>query len=97
MQDNEAVDTQALARTLAAAERGEVQANSELFAMLYRELHRMARQQLHLNASGLTLGATTLLHEAYLKLSQRGAAFPDRGRWRWPPAPRQCRGPPWPG
>jgi len=30
----------------------------------------------------MTLGATTLLHEAYLDISQReGAAFPDRGRF----------------
>ena len=81
MQDGDAIDTHALALTLAAAERGDVQATAELFAALYRELHRLARKQLHLNASGLTLGATTLLHEAYLNLSQRGTAFPDRARF----------------
>jgi RNA polymerase sigma factor (TIGR02999 family) len=81
MQDDGDVDTMALARTLAAAERGDVQATSELFSALYRELHRLARKQLHLNASGFTLGATTLLHEAYLNLSQRDAGFPDRGRF----------------
>lgn len=74
-------DAQALAATLAAAERGDVHATSELFATLYRELHRLARKQLHANASGLTLGATTLLHEAYLSLSRRGAVFPDRARF----------------
>jgi RNA polymerase sigma factor (TIGR02999 family) len=74
-------DAQALASTLAAAERGDVAATAELFAALYRELHRVARRQLHANASGLTLGATTLLHEAYLDLSQRGLAFPDRARF----------------
>src|SRR5438552_3604864 len=74
-------DAQALASTLAAAERGDVAATGELFAALYRELHRVARRQLHANASGLTLGATTLLHEAYLDLSQRGLAFPDRARF----------------
>jgi RNA polymerase sigma factor (TIGR02999 family) len=78
---DEATDVQALAVTLAAAERGDVQATAELFAALYRELHRLARRQLHVNASGLTLGATTLLHEAYLDLSQRGASFPDRARF----------------
>ena len=74
-------DVQALRSTLAAAERGDVAATAELFATLYRELHRVARRQLHANASGLTLGATTLLHEAYLDLSQRGLAFPDRARF----------------
>jgi RNA polymerase sigma factor (TIGR02999 family) len=58
-----------------------VAATGELFATLYRELHRVARRQLHANGSGLTLGATTLLHEAYLDLSQRTLAFPDRARF----------------
>ena len=74
-------EAQALASTLAAAERGDVAATAELFATLYRELHRVARRQLHANASGLTLGATTLLHETYLDMSQRGLAFPDRARF----------------
>ena len=72
---------QALTTMLEAAERGEVSATPELFATLYRELHRIARSQLHFNAGGMTLGATTLLHEAYLDLSQRGLAFPDRNRF----------------
>ncbi len=74
-------DAQALAASLAAAERGDTRATAELFSVLYRELHRLARQQLHANAWGLTLGATTLLHEAYLDLSGRSAEFPDRGRF----------------
>jgi RNA polymerase sigma factor (TIGR02999 family) len=74
-------ETQALATMLEAAERGELAATPELFATLYRELHRVARRQLHFNAGGLTLGATTLLHEAYLDLSKRGLAFPDQTRF----------------
>jgi len=74
-------DAGALSTMLAAAERGEVAATPELFAALYRELHRVARRQLHFNAGGLTLGATTLLHEAYLDLSSRGLAFPDENRF----------------
>jgi RNA polymerase sigma factor (TIGR02999 family) len=74
-------DARALAASLAAAEGGDKQATAELFAALYRELHRLARKQLHANAWGLTLGATTLLHEAYLDLSGRDAAFPDRARF----------------
>ncbi len=46
-------------------------AAEQLFAALYAELHRMAKQQLHRNAFGSTLGATTLLHEAYLDIAGR--------------------------
>jgi RNA polymerase sigma factor (TIGR02999 family) len=75
-------DAGALTTMLEAAERGELAATPELFAALYRELHRVARRQLHFNnAGGLTLGATTLLHEAYLDLSSRGLAFPDENRF----------------
>jgi RNA polymerase sigma factor (TIGR02999 family) len=74
-------DAQALAASLAAAERGDTQATAELFSALYSELHRLARKQLHANAWGLTLGATTLLHEAYIDLSGRATAFPDRARF----------------
>ena len=69
-------DLHNLTVTLAAAERGDARAAGEMFTTLYRELHRLARRQLHANASGLTLGATTLLHEAYVDISARGAGFP---------------------
>lgn len=81
MADDEDADLLALKSALTAAQRGEDTAAPALFAAMYRELHRLARKQLHVNASGLTLGATTLLHEAYLDLSQRGVAFPDRARF----------------
>jgi RNA polymerase sigma factor (TIGR02999 family) len=74
-------DARLVAQALAAAERGDLQATSALFTTLYRELHRLARKQLHAHAWGLTLGATTLLHEAYLDLSRRDAQFPDRARF----------------
>lgn len=79
--DDTPADARALAESLAAAERGDTGATAELFSALYRELHRLARKQLHANAWGLTLGATTLLHEAYLDLSGRAAVFPDRARF----------------
>lgn len=75
------VEVAALTATLAAAERGEPGKAAELFPLLYRELHRLAQRQLHLNAGGLTLGATTLLHEAYVDLSTRAVEFPDRARF----------------
>src|SRR6187399_226887 len=62
-------------------ESGEARAAGPLFATLYSELHRLARRQLERN-SGVSLGASSLLHEAYLDMSQReGAAFPDRARF----------------
>jgi RNA polymerase sigma factor (TIGR02999 family) len=67
---------------IACAEGGDRAAADGLFAALYSELHRMARRQLA-GAHGLTLGTTTLLHEAYLNIAGREgtAAFPDRGRF----------------
>ena len=53
----------------------------QLFSILYEELHRLARRELR-RMAWLTLGATTLLHEAYLNLQQRsGIAFPDRAHF----------------
>ncbi|MEO8029976.1 MAG: ECF-type sigma factor [Gemmatimonadota bacterium] len=52
------------------------------FALLYRELHQLAERQLRRQGSGVTLGATTLLHELYLNLADRTKAqFPDRPRF----------------
>lgn len=53
-----------------------------LFAHLYGELHRLAKRQLARRGGDATLGATTLLHEAYLDISGRpGTIFPDRARF----------------
>jgi RNA polymerase sigma factor (TIGR02999 family) len=49
---------------------------------LYRELHGIARRELRRGGGALTLGATTLLHEAYLDLGERrGVLFPDQARF----------------
>jgi RNA polymerase sigma factor (TIGR02999 family) len=66
---------------IASAESGDRGAADALFAALYAELHDLARRQLA-RGPGATLGTTTLLHEAYLNISQReGARFPDRARF----------------
>lgn len=55
---------------------------SALFAALYDELHRIAERELRRQGWGVSLGATSLLHEAYFDLSRRdGAQFPDRQRF----------------
>jgi RNA polymerase sigma factor (TIGR02999 family) len=72
----------AVSSLIASAEEGDREAADQLFATLYEELHRMARRELSKRAFGMTLGATTLLHEAYLDISGReGVAFPDRHRF----------------
>jgi RNA polymerase sigma factor (TIGR02999 family) len=72
----------AISSLIASAEGGDPRAADTLFAALYSELRRMARRQLARDAGGLTLGTTSLLHEAYLDMAEReGAVFPDRGRF----------------
>jgi len=71
-----------IAELIEAAERGDRPATESLFAALYDELHRMARRELARSGGPVTLGATTLLHEAYLSLAGRSeASFPDRARF----------------
>jgi len=71
-----------LSSLFVSAEQGDRAAADQLFATLYDELHRLARMQLSRRGGGVTLGATTLLHEAYLNISDReGVAFPDRSRF----------------
>ena len=74
--------TESITTLLASAERGDRAAADAVFAALYDELHRMARRELAKRGAGVTLSATTLLHDAYLSLSEReGVAFPDRNRY----------------
>jgi RNA polymerase sigma factor (TIGR02999 family) len=66
----------------AEAHPGGSAAADELFASLYRELHALAEHQLRRGDSNLTLSTTTLLHEAYLKLSaQSSATFDSQARF----------------
>jgi len=71
-----------ISQLVASADRGDRAAADRLFAVLYDELHRQAKRELAKRGYGITLGATTLLHEAYLEISGReGAQFPDRHRF----------------
>ena len=73
---------QTISSLIAVAETGDRAAGDALFSTLYTELHRMARGQLARSSGELTLGTTTLLHEAYLDMAGReGNVFPDRGRF----------------
>ena len=67
---------------IASTESGDRSAADALFTALYGELHQLAQRQLARRGSDLTLGVTTLLHEAYLDMAQReGSVFPDKGRF----------------
>ncbi len=56
--------------------------HSALFASLYAELHRMARREVRRQGEASPVGATTLLHEAYLALSSRDRlVFPDQAHF----------------
>jgi len=67
---------------ISAAERGDSSAAQALFAALYSELHRVAKRELARQGVPVSLGATTLLHEAYLDIAARdGPSFPDRARF----------------
>ena len=49
-------------------------ASDQLFALVYDELHAIARRQLRYRSPGDTLNTTGLVHEAYLKLFDRSNA-----------------------
>lgn len=71
-----------IADLIASTDGGAPGAADALFAALYRELHRLARRELARDGARLSLGATTLLHEAYLDMAARqGSRFPDRARF----------------
>ncbi len=55
-------------RILSAIEQGEPHAAAQLLPLVYDELRRLAAQRLAQEQPGLTLQATALVHEAYLRL-----------------------------
>lgn len=67
---------------MSAADRQDLPAAEALFSVLYTELHRVARRELARNQGVCSLGATTILHQAYIDMSGReGPEFPDRPRF----------------
>ena len=54
----------------------------ELFTQLYEELRRLARREVRINGAQAQLSTGTLVHEAWLEISQRPALeFHERGRF----------------
>ncbi len=60
----------------------DTEALNKLFAVVYRDLHRMARAKLAQNSPFTLLDPTSLVHEAYLRLENAGRIdFDSRGRF----------------
>ena len=57
---------------LGAIANGDPDAASQLLPLVYDELRKLAAQKLAQEKPGQTLDATALVHEAYLRLVQRG-------------------------
>src|SRR5689334_14494868 len=55
-------------RILSAIEQGDPHAAEQLLPLVYDELRQLASQKLAQEKPGQTLGATALVHEAYLRL-----------------------------
>jgi hypothetical protein len=68
---------------IAAAERGDQAAAEALFCTLYKELHRLAKRELARYAAPVTLGVTTLWHEAYLEISANQGSMSTLSHDRW--------------
>jgi RNA polymerase sigma factor (TIGR02999 family) len=69
----------AIGQLIEAGQAGHPEAANTLFAALYRELHAIAERELRRGVPELTLGTTTLLHEAYLNIAEReGVGFASR-------------------
>jgi RNA polymerase sigma factor (TIGR02999 family) len=69
-------------RVLGAIERGDPKAAAQLLPLVYDELRTLAARRLHREAPGLTLQATALVHEAYLRLvDQRKVDWQNRAHF----------------
>jgi RNA polymerase sigma factor (TIGR02999 family) len=74
-----AVDEQEFSALVAALRRGDSDAQSQLAAIVYPELRRLARRCLQGERAGHTLQTTELVHEAWLRLfSSSRLAVADR-------------------
>jgi RNA polymerase sigma factor (TIGR02999 family) len=61
--------------------RGDTAAAAELLPVVYEELRRLARGHMAHERAGHTLGATALVHEAYVRLLGSGGGAGAGTRW----------------
>ena len=82
LRENSAVDSGEITARLIELRGGGEEARERLFASVYDELKSLARRQLMLGGRTPTLGATALVHEAYLRLvDQTRVDWNDRGHF----------------
>jgi RNA polymerase sigma factor (TIGR02999 family) len=67
-------------RILSSIERGDRQAAEQLLPLVYDELRKLAAQRLAQEKPGQTLQPTALVHEAYLRLTDRDESVHWNGR-----------------
>ena len=66
-----------LTELLICARDGDAPASARLFELVYAELKRMAHQRLRRIGGEGPLNTTALVHESYLRLSERGQLLPS--------------------
>jgi RNA polymerase sigma factor (TIGR02999 family) len=72
----------AITQLLLESSRGDRSALDKLTPLVYRELRRIAHNQMRRERPGATLQATALVHEAYLKLiNQREVSWQNRAHF----------------
>lgn len=67
-----------ITRLLQAWRSGDAGALDQLMPLVYEQLHTLASRYMRRERSGHTLGATALVHEAYLKLLTSEMSYQDR-------------------
>lgn len=72
---------EALTTLLAAWSRGDVAARDQLLPLVYDELRRRASRYLRRVEPGQTLQTTSLVHEAYLRLSAQNPGWKNRAHF----------------
>lgn len=70
-------------RILSAIESGDAQAAEQLLPVVYDELRKLAARRMRQEASGHTLQATELVHEAYLRLVGPDGGKPVGEKAKW--------------
>ena len=63
-------DRPAVTELLVAYERGDSSAQEQLFSVVYDELKRIARGHVRRSSGNLTVNATSLVHEAWIKITR---------------------------
>ena len=69
-------------RIIRAIKQGDQKASAELLPIVYNELRALAAKRISAEASGQTLQATALVHEAYVRLiGKEDPCWDDRGHF----------------